>query len=671
MINIILNINNYLNCINSIKSIKNQNYDNIKLFLIINENIDIKNIFNYLKFIDMNYFIIKNFKELINYNLLGYIAFINSDSIWTNNKLNLQINFMNKNNFNISFTNGISENNNNKLNMYLEDNFIINQNFYNENQKSLESSIIIKCEIFNEFINLNNIFNFYDLIINKSIYYLNEILFKIDINLISIEIKGGLGNQLFQLFTLIAYCYENNKIFCIQDKDIEMGERKTKYLDNIFKNLSYYLITKFNYDFIYNEIKNITYTKIPDFKTNTLLSGYFQSYKYFKESLFFILNLIDFENIKKNYNLYYDFKNTVSIHFRLGDYKKFQLIHPILHITYYKNALENLIKDSNKNNWNVLYFYEYEDLEIITININILKNTFPDLNFISINNNLTDWEQMIIMSLCSHNIIANSTFSLFAAYLNNNKDRLIYYPDIWFGINLDINSNLEEYVKDLFINDNTWNKIKSNNNFDNIDIIYYINLDHRKDRNNEFQIELNKINFPINRVKRISGVYCNIGIIGCGMSHLNILKDIINNNYKNSLIFEDDFEFIDHINFKNKINYIFDQDIDYDIISLASNIQKLADCKYKNLKRLIEGQTASGYLINIKFVNTYLNNIINSTNNLINYANKGILACHIFAIDIHHKILQLDSNWYVFYPVLGKQRESFSDIEKKIMNYNC
>jgi hypothetical protein len=85
--------------------------------------------------------------------------------------------------------------------------------------------------------------------------------------------------------------------------------------------------------------------------------------------------------------------------------------------------------------------------------INKLQKRFPKIKFTKVDSNLTDWEQMLLMSIGKHNIIANSSFSWWGAYFNEINDNIVCYPNIWFG------PSLKYDMKDLFPND--WIKIDS------------------------------------------------------------------------------------------------------------------------------------------------------------------------------------------------------------------
>ena len=267
--------------------------------------------------------------------------------------------------------------------------------------------------------------------------------------MITTEVMGGLGNQLFQIFSLISYSIDNNINFFIQDKSLTEGDRDITYWNNLFINLKSYLKPVRNIPVLnwfqhhYIELPKITDR---DFK----FMGYFQSYKYFNHNIDKIENILKFNDIKNQYKNNYDYNNTVSLHFRIGDYKILQDYHHLLSIDYYIKSLDKLIKDTNRNDWNILYFYEESDKDMIDKNISILKEKYDKLNFIGIDNKLDDWEQMICMSLCRHNIIANSTFSWWGAYLNKNNKA--YYPNKWFGPKLENNK-----MDDLFLDD--WVKI--------------------------------------------------------------------------------------------------------------------------------------------------------------------------------------------------------------------
>jgi len=258
--------------------------------------------------------------------------------------------------------------------------------------------------------------------------------------MITTEIMGGLGNQLFQIFNLISYALTNKIPFYFENKT-NIREDRPFYWSNFFSALKPFL--------------RDSHSKIPFYKErghnfNELVSfneigapfkfvGYFQSYKYFQDNVKDIFKYIKLNEQKdiviNKYNNIYKLNQSISLHFRLGDYKNLQGFHPVLNISYYVSAISNIINRTEINNWNILYFYEHEDENVIKANINMLQHRFKQIKFIPIDTEIVDYEQMLIMSLCQHNIIANSSFSWWGAYINTNPDKIICYPDIkhWFG----------------------------------------------------------------------------------------------------------------------------------------------------------------------------------------------------------------------------------------------
>jgi hypothetical protein len=156
---------------------------------------------------------------------------------------------------------------------------------------------------------------------------------------------------------------------------------------------------------------------------------------------------------KLDYNVYnsYFFNHAISIHFRLGDYKKVQHVHPIMNVKYYEDSLQ-YIQERRVADKNVLYFCEEEDITEVSQIIDSLKVKFPKYQFIRADNELEDWEQMLLMSCCRYNIIANSTFSWWGAYFNSDSKKMVIYPSVWFG------PNVKYVTDDLFPNE--WIKME-------------------------------------------------------------------------------------------------------------------------------------------------------------------------------------------------------------------
>jgi hypothetical protein len=87
-----------------------------------------------------------------------------------------------------------------------------------------------------------------------------------------------------------------------------------------------------------------------------------------------------------------------------------------------------------------MYFCEESDLGDALEKIQHLVQAFPTFKFVRGNNTLADWEQLLLMSCCHHNIIANSSFSWWGAYFNTHDDKIVCYPSVWFGPAANLNT---------------------------------------------------------------------------------------------------------------------------------------------------------------------------------------------------------------------------------------
>jgi hypothetical protein len=256
---------------------------------------------------------------------------------------------------------------------------------------------------------------------------------------------GGLGNQIFQIFATIAYGIKSRKQFKFLNLDKLGGGSTTiryTFWKSFFLNLRPFLIDELpnkihtirENGFPYKELSVLEITLNDDI----LLYGYFQSYKYFHSQYDIICRLICLDKMKENllHKLQLnsnDFEKTISMHFRIGDYKKIQHYHPLTTYDYYELSLEYIKTKNSNEKFNILYFCEEEDINDVLNMVNKLVAKFPNYKFTRGEKNLEDWEQMLLMSLCHHNIIANSSFSWWGAYFNSWSDKIVCYPSVWFG----------------------------------------------------------------------------------------------------------------------------------------------------------------------------------------------------------------------------------------------
>jgi hypothetical protein len=279
--------------------------------------------------------------------------------------------------------------------------------------------------------------------------------------MIYIEIMGGLGNQLFQIFCGIAYSHENHIPFKINASKFDIVSpldnisKRPTYWNNILNNLSRFTYQEQLAIPTYIEETHFKFKKIPYISQDFKLYGYYQSYKYFDEQFVSICKMINLDNQKaeifKKHNLLLSgVKKPISVHFRIGDYVKNLTMHPILDTKYYINCI-NYLKSQLpdlEEKYYLLIFGELCDNDKIMLAIENIKAHY-NITIVMCNYEIPDYEQLLLMSLTSHNIIANSTFSWWGAYFNTNVNKIVCYPSIWNGSN--------NNVEDLFLKD--WIKI--------------------------------------------------------------------------------------------------------------------------------------------------------------------------------------------------------------------
>ena len=233
----------------------------------------------------------------------------------------------------------------------------------------------------------------------------------------------------------------------------------------------------------------------------------------------------------------------------------------------------------------------------------------------------------------------------------------------------DFLSNLDTLI-------NILNTLGNNNiQIQNIDHIFYINLEHRKDRKEQIENEIRKFDPLLSITERFNAIKTNDtndnkvnGALGASKSHLEIVKLCKKRGYKNVLIFEDDFEFLVSKEYLNNLLDIFYSNIKtYSLILLGTNSSIFKDTKYKGIYNIQHSQTASGYIINESIYDKYIEIVEKSIVNLIKTKNRPR-----YAIDIAWKVLQNEHS-YSFNKIkrIGQQRESFSDIECRNVNYKC
>lgn len=295
------------------------------------------------------------------------------------------------------------------------------------------------------------------------------------------EIKGGLGNQMFQyaagfylskkykkklILDISAYNeslqqtrkYEL-KYFNITGGIINQKEAlnylnpREKILNKIINTIKIkgviakkiLIILQILNDKIKKRIKEKDFFNKPDNNKIIYLNGTFFGDIYFKKYQKNILEQFTLKNEYTTSKLKKEIDdinkvNSVSIHIRRGDYikNKNKKIYNILPIEYYRKA----IKIITQNTKNPIFFVFSDDIDWCKCN---LKKISRDLIFIKKQDSYKDIE---LMKNCKHNIIANSSFSWWGAYLNQNKDKIVICPKKYYKSE---NKNTKDFMPSNWI----------------------------------------------------------------------------------------------------------------------------------------------------------------------------------------------------------------------------
>jgi hypothetical protein len=247
-------------------------------------------------------------------------------------------------------------------------------------------------------------------------------------NFITTNHMGGLCNVMFKLSAVISLSLDNNVEYIFSNEFIRQLDKEFVcegyddyriYYDNVLRNIKFIDKLPSNYRI---QTHTFNYTPIHyNQGENLLLEGYFQSEKYFINNKEFILNLFKpTEEIKQFISeKINNIKDSSSIHIRRGDYLNLPNFHPQQSIDYYSSAVNLLGIDRN-------YLIFSDGLD----GIKDMFDFIPNKQFVSLEKNYLD---LYAMSMCEHNIICNSSFSWWGAYLNENKNKKVIAPTKWFG----------------------------------------------------------------------------------------------------------------------------------------------------------------------------------------------------------------------------------------------
>lgn len=256
-----------------------------------------------------------------------------------------------------------------------------------------------------------------------------------------IRLKGGLGNQLFQYAFYLSLKKRHPFSLYLFDLEESLYCHSGYQLDRItdahtLHAYKWYRHLKMHFPKLLKRFRKITQENSLEFRDEyfqkgilpTIYDGYWQSDKYFigisskiRKTFCFRTELLN-EQSRCLLGTLYGHTN-VSVHIRRGDYLKLTDYLGVCNLEYYNSAIE-YIKEKIIH---PRFIFFSDDMPWVKEHLHE-----PNATYVDWNQGKDSWQDMYLMSQCSHNIVANSSFSWWGAWLNNNPDKIVIAPKKWF-----------------------------------------------------------------------------------------------------------------------------------------------------------------------------------------------------------------------------------------------
>jgi GR25 family glycosyltransferase involved in LPS biosynthesis len=192
----------------------------------------------------------------------------------------------------------------------------------------------------------------------------------------------------------------------------------------------------------------------------------------------------------------------------------------------------------------------------------------------------------------------------------------------------------------------------------------FINLTERTDRLFHIENELKKMNIT---GERVNAIKLKNGALGCTMSHIACLEIAKNRNYPHVFICEDDIQFLNPSVFFDSLQKFEKSEYasKFDVLIVGGNNCPPYENKEEYCLRVFNCQTTTGYIVREHYYDTLISNFKESAKNLLMNPHN----IREYALDIYWKRLQYSGYWFMIIPATVVQYESYSDIEKHVVNY--